>query len=432
MKFLLSILTVFITAGQIAKGDNMNVVCFYDTSSIMRGGTANFTINDLQTSLQLCTHVVYGYVGIRDESYDVVTMDSRQIPIFEQVRQLKKKFPNVKFLLSLGGNGDLRKVEKYYGLLNADIGKQQAFAKSAQSLVRNYQFDGLDLAYQLPSEKVMKQRSKFVGTWNKIQNAVTSKVSSNLGLNKKNKKPHQEKVKAQMSQLIRELRRTFSENKLMLTLTVLPNVNASKFYDVRSIIGNVDLVNLAAFDFSTPHRTPKVADYLAPLKAPPKNKVRNPQANVDSQIQYWLSQGANSKQLILGIPAYGRTWQIKKVLKSDRFPIVSSLDGPASGDSGTHKRGLWSWSEVCKNVKTMTNVEDKTFGNYAYRGMEIKGANGLMVTYENVASVTEKASHAQNRGLGGMALFDLSLDDFRGECTGDKFPLLKTIRYKLL
>lgn len=42
-----------------------------------------------------------------------------------------------------------------------------------------------------------------------------------------------------------------------------------------------------------------------------------------------------------------------------------------------------------------------------------------------------KAAYAKAKGLGGVAIYDLSLDDFRGICTGDKFPIVRGAKYKL-
>lgn len=208
---------------------------------------------------------------------------------------------------------------------------------------------------------------------------------------------------------------------------------SSGYFDIPAIMGNLDFINVATFDFYTPLRNPNEADYLAPLYAPPKHSTRNPNANVASEIQYWISQQANPKQLMLGIPAYGRTWKIVKDLQDVKMPIISALDGAGPSDTksiGTV--GMMSWPEICKSVSTMSKFEDKKFGNYAIRGKAVKDEHGLLITYENAASITEKALYVQNGELGGMALFDLSMDDFRGQCDGDKYTLLKTIRYRLI
>lgn len=58
----------------------------------------------------------------------------------------------------------------------------------------------------------------------------------------------------------------------------------SVYYDVPSIINLVDTVNLAAYDYFTPTRNPKEADYAAPTYTP---QNRNPLQNVDAEVKYW-------------------------------------------------------------------------------------------------------------------------------------------------
>ncbi|XP_073843927.1 chitinase-like protein Idgf4 [Musca autumnalis] len=428
MKLLIILGAMLLVLNRFAAAKTRNVICFYDTSSKMRAGSANFTTPDLEMSLQLCTHIVYGYVAMRGSTFEIVPGDKRQIPLFQQVKMFKKRFPHVKFILSLGGNTDKRNADKYMRLLESSRSQQRAFINSALGIVRNYQFDGFDLAYQFTEDKAIVKESTF----KKITTAVKDKVNSNLNGGKVQQKAPTHVHRTQFTQLVGDLRNTFRDNKLLLSLTVLPNVNSSLYFNIPVIMGNLDFVTLATFDYSTPQRTPKQADYLAPLQPLPTNKLRNPYANVDSQVRYWLGQGASAEQLNIGIAAHGRTWQFKKLLKNDHMPIESSLDGPAPGDMMTHKSGLLSWSEVCHKVKTMVKREDKTSGNYAYKPPQTKGSTGLLITYENVASIAEKASYVKNHHLGGMALFDLSLDDFHGVCNDQRYPFLNTIRSKLI
>lgn len=192
-------------------------------------GTASFSGDDLQTSLQLCTHIVYGYVGLRAETFEVVTLDQRQLSIFEEVRNLKRRFGNVKFLLSLGGDKDNDHPEKYLQLLESPTQKQQTFIKSANDLLRKYQFDGLDLAYQLPRNKPRKQHSKIGQAWKKVKKLATGHAIVD---------PKSQEHKRQLTKLIGDIRTTLKANNLMLTFTVLPNVNSSCKY-IQFINNNV-------------------------------------------------------------------------------------------------------------------------------------------------------------------------------------------------
>lgn len=53
-----------------------------------------------------------------------------------------------------------------------------------------------------------------------------------------------------------------------------------------AIINFVDYVNLLAFDYFTPERNEKEADYTAPIYAP---QNRHPEQNVDAAVKYWYS-----------------------------------------------------------------------------------------------------------------------------------------------
>lgn len=57
------------------------------------------------------------------------------------------------------------------------------------------------------------------------------------------------------------------------------------FHDVRSLVPNLDFVNLWAFDYYTPERNPKEADYPAPLHELIDRKLDE---NGNHLVQYWL------------------------------------------------------------------------------------------------------------------------------------------------
>lgn len=51
--------------------------------------------------------------------------------------------------------------------------------------------------------------------------------------------------------LVRSVKDAIRPDNYVLSVTVLPNVNTSLFYDVQAIIPHVDYVTLAAYDFQT-------------------------------------------------------------------------------------------------------------------------------------------------------------------------------------
>lgn len=70
-------------------------------------------------------------------------------------------------------------------------------------------------------------------------------------------------------------------------------------------------------------------------------------------------------------------------------------------------------------------------GTYAFRLPDESGENGAWVGYEDPDTAGNKAGYVRDKGLGGIAIFDLSLDDFRGLCNGDKYPILRAAKLRL-
>lgn len=111
-----------------------------------------------------------------------------------------------------------------------------AFVNSAHTLVKSFGFDGLDLAWEFPETKPKKIRSS-IGKKTRIFNIQLEYLKFVLGsfwhgLKKKivGEKVIDEKAaehKEQFVALVREIKNVFRHDGLLLSLTVLPNVNSS-------------------------------------------------------------------------------------------------------------------------------------------------------------------------------------------------------------
>lgn len=71
------------------------------------------------------------------------------------------------------------------------------------------------------------------------------------------------------------------------------------------------------------------------------------------------------------------------------------------------------------------------YGTYAYRLPDDSGNFGLWVGYEDPEYAQSKATYVVRKHLAGVAIHDLCNDDFRGSCTGDKYPILRAAKYRL-
>lgn len=137
---------------------------------------------------------------------------------FATITALKDRFPNTKFLLSVGGDKDLQNPEKYINLLEAGREKQSKFIDSAREIVRTYNFDGLDLAFQFPRNKPRKVHSDAGQVWKSFKKFFTGDFVVDEKAN-----DHKE----QFTDLVKDLKSAFTPYNMMLSLTVLPNVNST-------------------------------------------------------------------------------------------------------------------------------------------------------------------------------------------------------------
>ncbi|XP_073826298.1 imaginal disc growth factor 2 [Musca autumnalis] len=441
---LLVILLLSLFAGGIHGAANTtaaNMVCYYDSGSFIREGLGKLLNPDLELALQFCTHLVYGYCGIKPGTYQAFSLHE-DLDIskhqYSEVTALKRKFPHLKVLLSIGGDKDIdpEHPNKYIELLEGERVRQTAFINSAYSLVRSYGFDGIDLAYQFPKNKPRKVHSDVGLVWKKFKKIFTGDFVVD---------PKAEEHKEQFTALVRDLKNALRPDGYMLSLTVLPNVNSSWYFDVPAVSGFADLINIAAFDFLTPERNPEEADYTAPLyELYDQNRLGH--YNADFQMAYWLHNQCPPKKLILGMATYGRAWKLTSDSSaSGGAPVVPKTEGAAEAGMQSQTPGLLSWPEICAKLPNpsnaflkgadapLTRVSDPTkrYGTYAFRLADGDGNHGIWISYEDPETAANKASYVHAKGLGGLSMFDLSYDDFRGLCNGDKYPLLRAAKYRL-
>ncbi|XP_053623578.1 chitinase-like protein EN03 isoform X2 [Plodia interpunctella] len=411
------------------------VVCYYDSKSYVRESNARMLPLDLDPALSYCSYLVYGYAGIQPDTYKMVPLNEnldigKSHDNYRAIVNSAHKLPNLKALLSVGGDADKEDELKYNTLLESPQSRT-AFVNSGVLLVQQYGFDGLDLAWQFPRIKPKKIRSTWGSLWHGVKKTFgTTPVDDK-------ESEHREGFTA----LVRELRSALNAVRpnMQLSVTILPNVNSSVYIDVPSIINHVDYINIESFDYYTPERNPKEADYASPTYTP---QGRNNLLNTDAVVSYFLQSGAPSGKIIVGISTIGRTWKLDSDSEISGVPPLHA-DGPGEAGPYTKIEGLLSYPEVCAklinpnhqkgmrpHLRKFTDPSER-FGTYAFRLPDDSGEGGLWVTYEDPDTAGKKANYVKTKKLGGVSIVDLSMDDFRGLCNGEKYPILRAAKYRL-
>ena len=109
------------------------------------------------------------------------------------------------------------------------------------------------------------------------------------------------------------------------------------------------------------------------------------------------------------------------------FLILTKFSGPAPEGMQSKREGLYSYAEICAKLTNDQNKHlkgenaplrkvgdpSKRFGPYGFRLPDSDGKYGLWLGYEDPDSAGNKAAYARAKNLAGVAVMDLTLDDFR-------------------
>jgi len=142
--------------------------------------------------------------------------------------------------------------------------------------------------------------------------------------------------------------------------------------------------------------------------------------NIEFVIQYWLSKGASPGKICMGIPLYGRSW----ILSSNQTQPPAPASRPGTPGFYTDQKGLIAYYEICSLLKfpEWTIVKNDRSGVYTYSSLSHD-----WIGYDDINSVVLKTTYSMNKGLGGIMVWDISMDDFRGNCKQLENPITSAI-----
>nr|UDL18267.1 imaginal disc growth factor [Bemisia tabaci] len=429
--------------------DAGKVICYYDGWSYHREGVAK--TSNITEAATLCDQLYYGYYKINSD-YELET--SYKYPYVKganiaTANNMKAINPNLKVLLVVGGNVPNKKSDRALSVVETPE-KRTTFINSVHKTIMDYNYDGVDLGWQWPES--FREEDKPI-----METGFISSVKGLFGLVKEKFREEQSVYREGFSALVRELKAVLKPDNKILSISALPHVNTTAYFDLANLKEMTDQFVLHTYDYRTPQYFPKLADYSAPLHFKNASR-RHPSDNVEATVAQWLSAGVPSEKLIMSIPTFGRAWEVFP--SSEELDIgraIESLSHPpcqaqSAAEAGTYTKtkGLVTYYEVCphlvnyspnqaassdspaaSNVSHTTLLHrvtdaEKRLGSYCFRvpGLE----KGVWISYEEPETATVKAAFAKLKKLGGVAVVDLSLDDFRGMCTGSAFPILKAVK----
>ncbi|MET7743582.1 glycoside hydrolase family 18 chitinase [Streptomyces sp. NPDC005385] len=280
---------------------------------------------------------------------------------FNQLRELKAKYPNLKVLWSFGGwtwSGGFGEAAK----------NPAAFAQSCYDLVEDPRwadvFDGIDIDWEYPNACGLTCDTSGAAAYKNVMQALRAK---------------------------------FGTNNLVTAATTADGTSGGKVdaADYAGAAQYVDWYNVMTYDFFGAFD----ADGPTAPHSPLTSYSGIPQAGFTTAdaIAKFKSKGVPASKLLIGIGFYGRGWT---------GVTQDAPGGTATGPApGTYEPG----NEDYKVLKTSCPVTGTIAGTaYAHCGSN-------WWSYDTPSTIAGKMSWAKTQGLGGAFFWEFSGDTSNGE-----------------
>ncbi|XP_028054814.1 class V chitinase CHIT5b-like [Camellia sinensis] len=274
---------------------------------------------------------------------------------------LHAKKPPVKTLFSIGGAGEDLSI---FSKMVSSGHSRRSFIESSIEVARKFGFNGIDLDWESPQNpKEMENLGLLLHEWQ----AMVHKESKATG-----------------------------QAPLLLTAAMYFSVDfflsdVQRSYPVDSIGKNLDWINAMCYDYHGRWETSTTGAQAA---------LFDPKSNVGTSygLQSWITAGLPPSKLIMGLPLYGRTWQLKD-------PRSHDVGAPAVGvGPGSDSVLTYSMVEAFNRVNNATVVYDmETVSTYSIAGTSWIG-------YDDVKSTIVKIKFAQALRLRGYFFWAVNGD----------------------
>ena len=356
--YLFLLLTNILFACTDIKKDNKT----YEKYAIIAYYHARDTILDEKNILvKKLTHINYSFANIvngkiaEGSQYDSIN--------FVKLNMLKKKNPNLKVLISVGGwsgSGN-------FSDMTLTKESRKLFIISCIDFINKYQLDGIDLDWEYPG---------LPGIGN----------------------THRPEDKANFTYLLKELRQALNKNNnqtgkaYTLTIAAAAFPEYIKNIELSKIVQYLDFINLMTYDFVGGWQDS--TGYHTNLYTPPDY----PQANsCDKAIRYYIKNGAPPKKLVIGLAFYARGWTKVYPVNNGRFQKAYGKGLEASYknivENYIGKNGYKAYYDSIAQSPYLWNDNLKTF-----------------ITYENTLSITAKCNYAVKHKLCGVMFWQYTSD----------------------
>lgn len=335
------VFTVLQLHGQ--SGNNPRIIAYY---------TGNGTAIQ-QYPVEKLTHIIFSFLRLKNDT--LCFADENQRNSLQQLVALKKTYPQLKIMVSIGGWGGCAPCSE---LFSSDLHRRN-FAKTTVALFREYNIDGIDLDWEYPV----------------IEGYPGHRYDT--------------ADKASFTALVKALREEMGDRYLLSFAAGGFMHYLEQSIDWKEVTPQVDFINLMTYDLVSGFSTQTGHHTLL-------TGYRPGQQSIEQSVRWLLQEKIPSEKLIIGAAFYARVWE-----------------NVPDSNQGLYQPGKFKTSVAYRNFTRYFN-DNPGFTYYwdkkANAPYQYNREKKLFATFDDQRSIRAKSAFVLRHKLGGIMFWELSED----------------------
>jgi len=312
-------------------------------------------------SVEKLTHIIFSFSHLKGNQLYI--SGSRDKETIRKLVNLKRRNPELKVILSLGGWGGCATCSDVF----SSAKDREAFAQSVKRLSQYYHTDGIDLDWEYP--------------------AISGFPSHK----------YQPEDKENFTSLIKQLRETLGKKYEISFAAGGFKKYIDSSVEWNKVMPEVDRVNVMTYDLIGGYDT--VTGHHTALYS-----TSQQERSVDQAITQLINAGVPKNKIVIGAAFYARVWE-----------------NVADSNYGLYQRGKFKKGINYRNFNkefSEQNGYTSYWDEVAKAPYSYNASQQLFATYDDKKSIELKTQYVIDKGLNGIMFWELSLDTFHNGLLG--------------